>query len=659
MEDHALDRIPSITENNECLFRELAEQSPDMIVLLKNGRILYANMRCEEVLGYSREEMYAPGFTYFEFVSEESQAKAKDAMERFAGNEDLPPAEYVIRKKSGKKLTLLFLARRVHYHGTAVVRGVASDITLKKLMENALRESEQKYRVTLNALAEPVHLVDRDLNMVLANDALKEWVGTLGFRVDGLPRKLADIFPFLKPSVFAEYGRVFETGEPLFTEELTVLGGKEIYTESRKIPVIEDGVVAKVVTAIRDVTEFKRREKEMESLNRELSESNKRLRQIAFTDPLTRLFNQRFLSEAIDHEFQRSLKQKLPFSAVLMDIDYFKSINDVYGYSFGDRVLKNFARLLQSVAGPGDTVIRYSGEEFIILLPRSDRAAAIKLARKLLDTAGVTNFGGAKIAIRLKLSIAAASYPEDGITQPADLIRLAENILVRAKEYGGDRVYSRPDLKEAPAEPSDGVAQPQIKHLKDQIGKLHKSANESLVESIFAFAKTIELKDHYTGEHVERTVYFATRIAEELGLPKDEVTVIKQAAILHDLGKVGISEKILLKPAKLTKKEFTEIKKHPLIGVDIIRPIHQFKHIIPLIMYHHERWDGTGYPMGLKGEEIPVGARVVALADAFQALISNRPYRKAYSKKQAKKIITTVSGSHFDPQVVEAFLRIT
>jgi len=175
---------------------------------------------------------------------------------------------------------------------------------------------------------------------------------------------------------------------------------------------------------------------------------------------------------------------------------------------------------------------------------------------------------------------------------------------------------------------------------------------------VFAFAKTIELKDHYTGEHVEKTVQYAVAIAEGLSLPAYEVEKIREAAILHDLGKIGISEDILLKRKKLTKREYNIIKKHPQIGVDIIRPIHALHDLIPYILYHHERWNGQGYPHGLKGKEIPLGARIVAVADVYQALISNRPYREAYCEEEALKIVKDLAGSDFDPEVVETFLKV-
>lgn len=127
---------------------------------------------------------------------------------------------------------------------------------------------------------------------------------------------------------------------------------------------------------------------------------------------------------------------------------------------------------------------------------------------------------------------------------------------------------------------------------------------------------------------------------------------------MHDLGKIGISEKILLKKGKLTKKEFEEIKKHPQIGVDIIRPIQSLQNVVPMIFYHHERWDGRGYSSRLKGEDIPVGARIIAVSDVYEALTSDRPYRKAYSEAEAKKIIRESAGGQFDPKIVEIFLKV-
>ena len=249
------------------------------------------------------------------------------------------------------------------------------------------------------------------------------------------------------------------------------------------------------------------------------------------------------------------------------------------------------------------------------------------------------------------------SYPEDRAGQPRDLVDLLSRVIERAKEDGGNRVYSSYDVSNSHKMPIAGRAE-KVKFLKERLDKLTRKANQSLIEAVFAFAKTIELKDHITGEHVERTVHYATAIAKKMGLNRDEIERIREAAILHDLGKVGISENILLKKAKLTRKEFNELKRHPQIGVDIIRPIHFFHSIIPLVLYHHERWDGKGYPSGLKGEEIPIGARIIAVADAYQALRTNRPYRKAFSKRKTMQILNKEAGNKFDPHIVEVLMKV-
>jgi HD-GYP domain-containing protein (c-di-GMP phosphodiesterase class II) len=269
------------------------------------------------------------------------------------------------------------------------------------------------------------------------------------------------------------------------------------------------------------------------------------------------------------------------------------------------------------------------------------------------------SFGNKKIIIKLKISMGVAAFPDDGAAKPMDLLELADRVLCKAKEFGGNRAYCSDDIKQLRYLSQEKKGRnPDIDYLQEKIGRLNKSANQGLVEAIFAFAKTIEFKDHCTGEHVEQTVSYATKIAETMGLSKDEILLIRQAAILHDLGKIGISEKILLKPSKLTKKEFAVIKEHPLIGADIIRPIHLLHNIVPLVMHHHERWDGKGYPSSLKGEEIPIGARIIAIADVYQALISNRPYRKALPENKAKEIIKEGAGTQFDPRIVDVFMQL-
>jgi diguanylate cyclase (GGDEF)-like protein/PAS domain S-box-containing protein len=407
----------------------------------------------------------------------------------------------------------------------------------------------------------------------------------------------------------------------------------------------------------RDITERKMADVELERVNKELSRSNKKLNRLALKDPQTGLFNHKYLAEIMDSEFYRVKRYGGSLAIVIIDIDFFQSINDRYGYKFGDMILKQFAQQLRKMTRQYDIVIRYGGEEFIIVSSGANRAQALILAQRILDNIGIYNFGDKKNEVKLKLSMSVVAYPEDRANKAVDLMKIAEHVLAIAKEDGGNRAYSSADKKKGGKEAEERKTE-EVNILRQRLEKLHKQANQNLIESIFAFAKTIELRDHYTGEHVEKTVKYATGIASALGLPRYDIDLIKQAAVLHDLGKVGISDKILMKKSKLNGKEMEEIKRHPGIAADILRPIHVLNAIIPFILHHHERWDGHGYPDGLKGEDIPLGARIIAIADVYQALISNRPYRKAFPKRDAIKIIEEGAGKQFDPKIVDIFVSI-
>ncbi|MFH1191761.1 MAG: diguanylate cyclase [Candidatus Omnitrophota bacterium] len=404
---------------------------------------------------------------------------------------------------------------------------------------------------------------------------------------------------------------------------------------------------------------YKVSELEKSKLNRELIKINDKLKSISLIDAHTGLYNYRYLQDAVEVEFHQARRYAQNLAIIMLDIDYFRSINDVYGIAFGDLVLKQLAKQLKRMVRRYDVLIRYSGEEFIIVSPRLNRDFAFNMAQRLLDSLNFINFGNKNHSVKLKISLSVVSFPEDRAKNGMDLVNLADLLLNKAKESGGNRAYSSLDAKNNVSKGTGKISKTAgIKTLKNKISKLNKQSKQGLSESIFAFAKTLELKDHYTGEHVENTVHFATGVAKELNLPKEDVELIKQAAMLHDLGKIGISENILLKKGKFNKKEFEEIKKHPQIGADIIRPIKFLRDLIPFIFYHHERWDGKGYPSRIKGEDIPLGARVIAIADVYQALISDRPYHKAFTKSAAIEIIKKSSGTQFDPRVVSAFLKV-
>jgi diguanylate cyclase (GGDEF)-like protein len=405
---------------------------------------------------------------------------------------------------------------------------------------------------------------------------------------------------------------------------------------------------------------LKRLIKKLRESNRSTLHLNKKLSNLALKDPHTGLYNRRHFKDTLEKELALAKRHAQSLSVIMMDIDYFKAVNDVYGHTFGDLVLKQFTKTLQKAVRRYDILFRFGGEEFVMISPRADRPTGLVLAKRLLKTINAHSFGDKTHAIKLKVSVGVASYPEDGVViRGFDLVTLADQILNKVKEYGGNKAFSSTDLEKLEGRvTSENDANKVIEFLKKKIYRLSQRANQSLIEAIFALAKTIGLKDWYSDAFTKKMMEYAMEIARTLKLPKNETEHIRKAVFLHDIGKVGINEKILLKNSKLTTREFEAMKKHPQLSTDIIRPLYFLRGTVPLILYHHERWDGKGYPYRLKGKEIPIGARIIAIVDAYRSLTSDRPYRKAYSDSSAIKILKKESGTKFDPQVTAAFLKI-
>ena len=257
-------------------------------------------------------------------------------------------------------------------------------------------------------------------------------------------------------------------------------------------------------------TRLKKLIRKSEESNRTILKSNKKLSKLALKDPHTGLYNRRYLKETLEKELSLAKRHAQSLSLIMMDIDYFKSVNDVYGHTFGDLVLKQFTQTLKKAIRRYDTIFRFGGEEFVIISPRTDRPTSLILAKRLLKTINAHSFGIKANVIKLKLSISVASYPEDGmVIRGFDLVSLADQILNKVKEYGGNKVYSSEDLEKMegnlPSENETGVV---MELLKKKIYRLSQRANQSLIEAIFALAKKIGLKDLYSDTFTKRTMHY-------------------------------------------------------------------------------------------------------------------------------------------------------
>ncbi len=636
-------------------FGILVDRSFDGIFIHDNFKILDINARMAQILGSSVSLLI--GTDILRFVTPDSQKKVHQYI--ISGQKGSYEVE--MRKADGKIIHAEAFGANCKFKGLdARIVGIR-DITERRVTEDLLRENEAALSDLFSSIQDGISILDKQMNIVRVNHIMEEWYGHAmplvgkkcyeAYHCASFPCKVCPTEHTLKTGKSA-YELV-----PKRSGSGKVTGWLDLYSFPLRDQ--KTGQMKGVIEYVRDITARKLAEDEGKKLNSELIKTNKRLKQITLTDSHTGLYNHRYLGDVIEAEFHRAKRYAHPIAVIMLDIDYFKSINDVYGHEFGDLVLKQFARQLKMMVRRYDMVVRFGGEEFIIISPGIDRTQALSLGQRTLDALNLYNFGDKKHSVNLKLSLAVVSYQEDRFDKGIEMINVADQILSNVKELGGNKVYSSLDIiKNKRAVRSKHEENVNIEFLKSKVAKLNRKANQGLVESILAFARTIKLKDRYTGEHVGNTVRYVTEIGRELDLSKHEAELVRQAAVLHDLGKIGISDKILLKKGKLTKREFEEIKKHPQIGADIIRPIQFLHELIPLILYHHERWDGKGYPTGIKGERIPMGARIIAIADVYQSLTSDRPYRKAYPKKDAIKIIEKSSGSHFDPEIVKVFLKI-
>jgi diguanylate cyclase (GGDEF)-like protein len=352
---------------------------------------------------------------------------------------------------------------------------------------------------------------------------------------------------------------------------------------------------------------------------------------LALTDPLTGLGNHRHFHERLQRELADAEAGHRTLSLCLVDIDDFKHINDSYGHPVGDRVLGQVAARLRQ----GGESFRLGGDEFAVLLPGLDAHEAVGVARSIVERVGAAQL---EQVGELTVSAGVATYPVQGVVRD-ELIRLADSALYWAKEDGKNRARAY--------EP----AYVELKQLQQLAESTDRAARYRAAASL---AKAVDARDAYTGSHSERVGELAARISRRLGLDDAQVELTRLAASLHDLGKLAIPEEILRKPSALNESECLVLQRHPQIGFRMLESL-GVEPIADWVLHHHERWDGAGYPDRLRGEEIPLGARIIFVADAYDAMTSERVYRRPLGPDEALEELDRCSGSQFDPAIVEAF----
>jgi diguanylate cyclase (GGDEF)-like protein/putative nucleotidyltransferase with HDIG domain len=369
-------------------------------------------------------------------------------------------------------------------------------------------------------------------------------------------------------------------------------------------------------------------ERELEAARAKIASLERDLDTRAISDPLTELPIPDVFMRRLDTEVERSRRHGRELAVVVLDIDGFRQVNAHHGRAAGDAVLTVVGEKLIHWSRVSDLASRTSADEYTIMLPETNAEDAKQFVNRVLLELEVLQVG---VVNGLSASAGVAEYRRP--LTSGELVAEAGKALDVARAAGGGRV-----------------------HAAAQAGAAAELSQNPHQDAVMALAEALNERDRYTGEHSEEVVDLVAVVARGLGLGEQEIARVKVGALLHDIGKVAIPDGILNKPGKLDEHEWKLMREHPVIGERILRAIPGMGSVARIVRHEHERFDGAGYPDGLSGEDIPIGSRIILACDAYHAMTSDRPYRKAMEHAEAVRELAAGAGSQFDPQVTEILI---
>lgn len=364
----------------------------------------------------------------------------------------------------------------------------------------------------------------------------------------------------------------------------------------------------------------------------------------ARTDELTGLLNRKYFYEVLDECYEKCKTTSL--ALVIFNVDDFKLYNQLYGNKEGDNALVHIAHIIRGTVGDNGYCARYSGKEFAAILPEFDIYSAQNLAENISRQIQAINKENSETYLKqLTVSCGICAVPY-AASSANELISNADRAVYNVKRSGknGIRVYS------------DGVIGVRDTSIGSE--KKHKSMYSEYAPTIYALTAAIDAKDHYTFQHSKNVAYYAEALAESLHTSEEYKEIIKEAALLHDIGKIGIPENILNKSGRLTDEEYDVMKRHVEASVEIIRHLPSMDYVVPAVIGHHERYDGRGYPRRIAGKDIPLSARILCVADSFDAIVSKRSYKPGMPVEFAIQELEKGAGGQFDPELVPVFIDL-
>ena len=576
--------------NKEKNFMEAIFNSVPGIVYLCDDKsnLVRWNKKHIEMTGFSDKELSGMSFLDFYKEDEKNQKAVLEAIEA-ADQTGFGENEIELTIKDGTKIPINFTISPVKIENKLYFTGIGMDMTQR----NQLNKRLQKYKVLAEKANDAMLFIDKQGNINEVNDAAISMYGYtyeefMKINIFDLRQTEKDLKVIEQMERADEHGIIFETIHYLkdgtsipveVSSQGTFLGDKRI-----------------LLSIVRNISERKKAEKEIIYLS--------------YHDQLTGLYNRRFYEEEI---IRLNTERSIPIALIIGDVNGLKLTNDSFGHKAGDMILQKISNILKQECGINGTVSRIGGDEFVVLLPKTNENEAIKIIR------------------RINLAIE---------NEKTDNVILSISIGV--------------DVKQNTFEDIDEI-------FKKAEADMYRN---KLTESLIMRRKTIELimkslyeKSNVELIHAKKVSEICEYIATEMDLENEDVNAIAAAGLMHDIGKICINENILNKEENLNSDEWGEIKRHPEVGYQILRSVNEFSNIANYVLEHHERWDGSGYPKGLKSEEISVEARIIAVAEAYESMTSDRIYNKALNEEDTINELKKYSGIQFDPQVAQVFIE--
>jgi diguanylate cyclase (GGDEF)-like protein/PAS domain S-box-containing protein len=592
-------RMEEALRESENKFRDLAEKSLVGVYLIQDDIFKYVNARLAEINGHAAEELIDRKGPKDFIFPEDWPMVEENIRKRLSGEIESLHFEFRGITKDNRIINVEVYGSRTIYRGRPAVVGTLLDITDRKRAEEKLRESEERYRQLAENIREVFYISEQGNIRYVSPAYMEIW----GRTPQSLYQEPKSFFDTVHPEDKDRVKKSLEEKNRAEVEEAYRIvrpDGSIRWIKDRSFPIYDDsGETLRVVGIAADITDLKLGEE--------------KLKYLSLHDPLTGLYNRIYFEE----EMIRIEKGRYNTVGILScDVDGLKLVNDTLGHDQGDSLLVVAARVIRECFREGDLVARIGGDEFSVVLPDTTEPAVENACQRIQEA--VASYNTTNPEFPLSISVGSA-VSKGAYRNLKDLFKEADNSMYRKKLYRTQSVRS------------------------------------TLVKTL---TNTLKERDLTIERHVIRLEKLLVSVAAFIGLPESTRSDLSLLAKFHDIGKVGISDSILFKEGALTSEEWTEMKRHCEIGYRIAISAPELVPIADWILKHHEWWNGQGYPLGIEGEEIPVECRLLAIADAYEALTSVRPYRKTFSHAEAVAELQRHAGTQFDPKLLEKFVKM-